>query len=143
LILIIFYFRSGGHLNCAVTFGLVLAGQCTAKQGLANFFAQMMGSIVGAGLLLATVTGKNVETLGYNAVRDTKFGTYGLSEAQAAAYTGPQYTVWQAFIGETMMTFFLVMVVLRTACNDKSVAKNNAPIGAYLVLYFLHRWLFT
>ena len=56
---------SGGQINCAVTFGLVLAGKETPQQGVANFFAQMMGSIVGAGLLLATVTGdKNTESLG-------------------------------------------------------------------------------
>jgi hypothetical protein len=93
----------------------------------------MLGSIVGAGLLLATVTssepGEQNESLGYNAVRDKAFG---ISQNPALAnlpYTGSQYTAWQAFIGETMMTFLLVMTVLRTACNDKGIAKNNAPIG--------------
>jgi glycerol uptake facilitator-like aquaporin len=124
-------FRSGGHINCAVTFGLVLAGKCSIQQGMANFMAQMIGSIAGASLLLVTVTGKNSETLGFNALRDKHFGTVGMTLGDTDSYAGPQYTAWQALIGETMMTFLLVMVVLRTACNDNSIAKNNAPLGMF------------
>merc|ERR1719326_924226 len=42
---------SGGHINCAVTFGLVVAGYCSVIQGLLNFVAQMLGSITGAFIL--------------------------------------------------------------------------------------------
>ena len=30
---------SGGHINCAVTLGLVVAGQCDVDQGIANLVA--------------------------------------------------------------------------------------------------------
>merc|ERR1719314_6539 len=44
---------SGGHINCAVTFGLVIAGKYSVLQGLLNFVAQMLGSMTGAGVLRA------------------------------------------------------------------------------------------
>merc|ERR1719361_2925147 len=43
--------HSGGHINCAVTLGLVLAGECGVAQGIGNFIAQMAGSILGAAIL--------------------------------------------------------------------------------------------
>merc|ERR1719171_3367371 len=42
---------SGGHINCAVTFGLVLAGHCTLAQGFVNLIFQVKGAIFGAWLL--------------------------------------------------------------------------------------------
>jgi glycerol uptake facilitator-like aquaporin len=103
-------------------------------QGAANVIAQLAGSIVGAGLLLATVTRDNYqEGLACNAIRDK---VYAVKMEHADIYgvpslAHPQYSAWQAFIGETMMTFLVVMVVLRTAFNDRSTAddKKNAPIG--------------
>merc|ERR1719408_1048904 len=44
---------SGGQINCAVTFGLVLTGQVTVAQGLANLVAQLAGSVFGALFLRA------------------------------------------------------------------------------------------
>merc|ERR1719284_1965841 len=42
---------SGGQMNCAVTLGLVLVGQCGIIQGILNFVAQILGSITGALIL--------------------------------------------------------------------------------------------
>merc|ERR1719379_81800 len=42
---------SGGQINCAVTFGLMFAGKLSMAQGMANFVAQMLGSITGACIL--------------------------------------------------------------------------------------------
>eukprot|EP00435_Cladocopium_sp_Y103_P034455 s1145_g8.t2 len=44
--------HSGGHLNCAVTFSLVLGGAVSWNQGLANLVAQCFASIVACILLV-------------------------------------------------------------------------------------------
>merc|ERR550514_1532920 len=42
---------SGGQINCAVTFGLVLMGEVSLVQGFGNLLAQLLGSVVGASIL--------------------------------------------------------------------------------------------
>lgn len=106
---------SGGQINCAVTFGLVLAGQLSWMQGLLNFVGQMLGSVAGAGILLAIYPKEKDRTggLGSNGVGD------GFSTANA-------------LIGEIMMTFLLVFVVLETAVNPLSEGNRMmacVPIG--------------
>merc|ERR1719247_77860 len=40
--------HSGGQINCAVTFSLVLGGQVPWYQGAANVVAQLLGSVLAA-----------------------------------------------------------------------------------------------
>lgn len=47
---------SGGHVNPAVTFGLVAGGQMTVITGLFYWIAQLLGAVVGS-FLLSFVTG--------------------------------------------------------------------------------------
>lgn len=63
---------SGAHINGAVTFGLVIAGQTPVVQGLLNFAAQLLGSITGVGLLaLMTPCSKDLTGgMGSNSVAD-------------------------------------------------------------------------
>lgn len=91
---------SGGHINCAVTLGLVIAGKCTLLQGVGNFVAQMLGSVVGALFL----------TMIYPADKD-KTGGLGSNSV------GPDFSMVNALVGEVFMTFLLVYVVLETATN--------------------------
>lgn len=99
---------SGGHINCAVTFGLLLTGQCELTQAAGNLLAQILGSLTGAGVLCAVFPeGKDLTgSIGANGVSN------GFSQFNALA-------------GEIAMTFLLVFVVLQTACNPKS-ADNRA-----------------
>jgi MIP family channel proteins len=99
---------SGGHINCAVTLGLVLTGNCPLMQGIANFLCQMLGSIAGA-FILAAIVPKGADHTG-------GLGSNGLS-------TDKGYTWYNALVGEIVGTFILMFVVLQTACNPKS--ENN------------------
>jgi len=113
---------SGGHINCAVTFGLVLVGQVTILQGLANVAAQLLGSVTGALLLLAMYPADNDRTgsLGTNAV-------------------GKEWTQLSALIGETLMTFLLVFVVLETATNPLSApSRAQACLAIGLAVFLAH-----
>jgi len=114
---------SGGQINCAVTFALVLVGKVSPKQGLANFVAQMLGSILGAALLFcATDWPLNDHTGG--------LGSNGLQNEEV--------TLVNAFVTEMLMTFLLVFVVLETAINKRSVAGNCAPIAIGLAVFMAH-----
>ena len=49
---------SGGHINCAVTFGLTLVGKCHPVRGVVYLVAQLAGSISGAAVLRGATWGK-------------------------------------------------------------------------------------
>lgn len=59
---------SGGQVNCAVTLALVLSGHLGLVQGLANFAGQLVGSLLGAGLLYAVVPDAGASSLGANSI---------------------------------------------------------------------------
>merc|ERR1719387_2209225 len=113
---------SGGHINCAVTFGLVLTGHCCPVQGVANLLAQILGSICGAAILClifpedADLTG----ALGSNGV-------------------GEKYEKWDALFAEIFGTFLLMFVVLQTACNQKSEANRaQACLAIGFAVFLAH-----
>lgn len=113
---------SGGHLNCAVTLGLVLTGNCELLQGIFNFASQMLGSVAGAAILCAIFPPEldMTKTLGANSV-------------------GPKWNWWNALIGEVMCTFLLVFVVHQTACNPKSAMnRSQACIAIGLAVFMAH-----
>lgn len=114
--------RSGGQINAAVTLGLFLAGELGPVQASANFVAQCAGSIVGAGFLALTVK-KGEDNTGNLA-----------SNVVAGGYTN-----WQAWLGEIIMTFLLVYVVLETATSAKAKAnKAMAPLAIGLAVFVGH-----
>jgi len=94
---------SGGQINCAVTLGLMLVQKIGVVQGILNVFAQLCGSVTGAYILTAIFPRDMDKTggLGCNKIAE------GFSPANA-------------FVGEAMMTFLLMFVVLETAVNPNS-----------------------
>lgn len=118
---------SGGHINCAVTLGLVITGQCGILQGLGNLGAQLLGSLAGAAILCAMFPSAADRTgsLGSNAVS----ATYGKGNAVVA---------------EAVMTFVLMWVVLQTACNPKSSGNRaQACIAIGFAVFLAHSVLIT
>jgi len=112
---------SGGHINCAVTLALVLVGQCTVMQGLFNFAAQLGGAITGA-LILTAMCPEELDKTG------------GLGSNSA-----PEGRRFNAFVGEFMMTFLLVLVVLETAVNPSSKANREmAALAIGFAVFLAH-----
>ena len=106
-------FISGGHINCTVSWGFFLAGKLSAAQLIANTIAQLLGSILGAGLLYGTVPNAAKSGLGTNALQ-------------------PGVSVGNAILGEIVMTMTLVFTVLMTTSSAAKEAVNNLaaiPIG--------------
>jgi len=112
---------SGGQINCAVTFGLVLAGKLDPVQAGVNFVAQLAGGICASILVCIIVDKETNMTIGTNHVSDG-------------------YSAGQAFLAEILGTFLLMYTVLETAVNDKnnSNAGITAPIAIGMAVFLAH-----
>jgi aquaporin PIP len=124
------YASRGGQINCAVTFGLVLSGALSVTQGLVNFVVQVLGSIAGASLLFLTTS---VGDSDGDTVFDRDF-TGGLGSNTING----RYNVWNALVGEIILTGLLVFVVFETAVSKKSIAGSNAPMAIGFAVFLAH-----
>eukprot|EP00927_Polykrikos_kofoidii_P081012 TRINITY_DN780_c0_g1_i3.p1 TRINITY_DN780_c0_g1~~TRINITY_DN780_c0_g1_i3.p1 ORF type:complete len:304 (-),score=33.61 TRINITY_DN780_c0_g1_i3:168-1079(-) len=113
---------SGGQINCAVTFGLVLSGKLAVAQGVVNVGAQILGSLIGALLL----------TFVYPPEKDCT-GSLGSN------IISPDRSVTSALVGEVLMTFLLMFVVLETAVDDGSAAtRAQACLAIGFAVFLAH-----
>lgn len=113
---------SGGQINCAVTFGLVLAGQLSWAQGLINFLAQVLGSITGA-LILTCMFPEEMD----------KTGGLGCNKVSEG------YSQTNALIGEFVMTFLLMFVIMETAISPESAANRElAALAIGFAVFLAH-----
>lgn len=113
---------SGGQINPAVTFGLMLAGKLGFLQGCLNVVAQLLGSVLGAYLLTMMIPEEHDKTggLGTNAV------VPGLKAANAA-------------IAEIFGTFLLMFVVYQTAVSPQTAANREiACLAIGLAVFLAH-----
>lgn len=110
---------SGGHVNPAVSLAVWLAGRMTGRDMLLYWAAQVLGAIVGAGLLAAMTAQSAV--LGQNGWAPGESGGFGL--AGAAAF-------------ETAMTAIFVMVIL--GATSPSATPGFAGLAIGLTLAAIH-----
>lgn len=89
---------SGGHINCAVTFGLWVSGRCSFIKLACFTFSQMLGSVFGA-LFLWAIFGNN-----WPAAR--AFGSN--------SWDPNTFTAGQVFFAEMLGTMLLMFNVLST-----------------------------
>lgn len=113
---------SGGHINPAVTLGLVIAGNCSIMQGLWNVAAQLVGSVFGA-LILTQIFPEGTDQTG-------GLGTNAVAEG---------FSKFNAFSAELVATFLLVFVVLETATNPESKANRaEAALAIGFAVFLAH-----
>jgi aquaporin NIP len=103
---------SGAHLNPAVTIGFVLARRFEARDAPGYILAQLVGAFAASGLLLALFPG--AATLGE---------------------TLPRGSAWQSFILEVVLTFLLMLVILRVSTGPKEKGITAAiAVGGVVAL---------
>lgn len=99
---------SGAHINPAVSIGFAIAGLFPKKQLMPYILAQCAGAII-ASAILKLLFPANVELGG----------------------TIPSGSIWQSFILEIILTFILMLVILKTATGSKeSSTIAGIAIGA-------------
>ncbi len=115
---------SGCHVNPAVSLAMFIRGKLSAKEFGGYVLAQIVGALIGSGLLYAILSlagGIGTENLGANG-----FGEgYGL-----------ELNVWGALIVEIVLTFVFIYTILGVT-SDKSKG-HMAGIVIGLTLTFVH-----
>ena len=114
---------SGAHLNPAVSFGMVAAGRMTVSDAISYSIAQIIGAILGAGVLYLIASGSAGWTGGLGANR------YG------AGYLG-EYSLTAALVFEAVMTFLFVTVIL--GATGRGSAAGFAGLAIGLTLAAIH-----
>jgi aquaporin Z len=114
---------SGGHMNPAVTVGVLAVGAISAAEAASYIVSQIVGGIAGAMLLRIVLGGVA-----------TGLGTPELAHGLVLAGTPVTITPEIGFIVEAVLAFFLVTVVLSTAVAGR--AAHLAPVAIGLTLVF-------
>jgi len=108
---------SGGHLNPAVTFGLMLADKIDLKGAIAYWLSQLAGAVAAAWMCLVVLD----PTAVFN-------GT---------PTVGKDVTLGHAVVIEAVLTFFLVFVVFGSAVDERAPKIGGLAIGLTVALDIL------
>lgn len=115
---------SGCHLNPAVSIGLWAGGRFPAKDLLPYIVSQVLGALVGAGILYIIVIGNG-----------TGVGTFASNGY--GNYSPGGYNLLAALICEIVMTFFFLIVILGSTHSKAPKYLAGAAIGLALTLIHL------
>lgn len=116
---------SGAHFNPAVTIGLWAGKRFPASEILPYIVAQVIGAIVGAGILYVIASGK------------AGFSTAGGFASNGFGDNSPgKYALVACLVTEVVMTFFFLIIILGSTHNR--APKGFAPIAIGLGLTLIH-----
>jgi len=116
---------SGGHLNPAVTVGLVVGGRHPASELAPYVGAQLLGAVAGAGVLYLIASGKE----GFDLAAGFASNGYG-------AHSPGGYSMLAAFVAEAVLTFAFLFVIL--GATDSRAPAGFAPVAIGLCLTLIH-----
>ena len=117
---------SGGHFNPAVSVGLWAGGRFPASQLLPYILAQVVGGIVGAGVLYLVASGRADFSLAAG------FASNGYGEHSPGGYS-----LLAGLVCEVVMTFMFLIVILGTTHKRAPVGFAGMAIGLALTLIHL------
>lgn len=116
---------SGCHLNPAVSVGLWVGKRFPASDLLPYIIAQVIGGVVGAGLLYVIASGQ----AGFSTSGGFASNGYG-------AHSPGGYSLPACLVAEVALTFFFVTIVLGS--TDGRAPQGFAPIAIGLALTLVH-----
>jgi aquaporin Z len=116
---------SGCHLNPAVTVGLCAGGRFPASQVVPYIVAQVVGAIIGAGVLYVIARGAPEFSL-----------AGGLASNGYGAHSPGHYDLLSGFVCEIVMTGMFLFVIMG-ATHGKAPA-GFAPLAIGLALTLIH-----
>ena len=118
---------SGAHLNPAVSLGMVAAGRMSVGDFVGYAVAQVIGAVLGAGILYLIASGKADYTIAGNGLGQNGYG---------AGYLG-EYSLTAALVFEAVMTFIFVTVILGATATGAPGAMAGLAIGLTLAAIHL------
>ena len=116
---------SGCHLNPAVTVGLAAGGRFPAGQVVPYIIAQVIGAVLGAGLLYVIASGK----AGFDLAG-------GFASNGYADHSPGKYSLLAGFVCEVAMTAMFLFIIMG-ATHGKAPA-GFAPLAIGLALVMIH-----
>ena len=116
---------SGGHFNPAVSVGLAVGGRFSWAELPGYVISQVLGAIVGGGILYAIATGKADANIG-------GFATNGYGTASPGGYG-----IGAAVITEVVMTAIFLIVILGATAKRAAAGFAGLAIGLCLTLIHL------
>jgi aquaporin Z len=117
---------SGCHLNPAVSIGLCIGKRFPASEVLPYIIAQVIGAIIGAGVIYLIAIGKADFDLVKNPLAANGFD----------AYSPGKYTLGAGLVAEIVLTFMFLMIIL--GATDQRAPQGFAPIAIGLGLTLIH-----
>src|SRR5947208_9008577 len=117
---------SGGHFNPAVSVGLCAGGRFPAAQLPAYVVAQVVGGIVGAGVLYLVASGRADFSL-----------AGGFASNGYGAHSPGGYSLAAGLVCEIVMTFMFLIVILGATHHRAPVGFAGLTIGLALTLIHL------
>jgi len=116
---------SGCHLNPAVSVGLLAGGRFKAADLLPYIVAQVLGGIVGAGVLYVIASG------------NASFSTDGGFASNGYAEHSPgNYSLFACAVAEVVLTLMFLLIIL--GATDGRAPVGFAPIAIGLGLTLIH-----
>jgi len=116
---------SGAHLNPAVTIGLCAGGRVETATVLPYVISQILGGIVGAGVLYIIATGNG------SGIGNFAANGYG-------AHSPGGYDIVSSFVTEFVMTFMFIIIIFGVTEKDRArEAFAGIAIGFALTLIHL------
>lgn len=118
---------SGCHLNPAVSFGLWAGNRFPGSELLPYIAAQVLGAVVGAGVVYLIASGQPDFALsGSNPLATNGFGEHSPGGFSLAS----------AFVCELVMTFFFLLIIM--GATDFRAPAGLAPVAIGLALTLIH-----
>ncbi|MHC5937538.1 aquaporin Z [Nostoc sp.] len=118
---------SGGHFNPAVSFGLWAGKRFPGSDLLPYIASQVIGAVVGAGIIYLIASGKTGFSLsGSNPLATNGYGTHSPGG----------YTLFACLISEIVMTFMFLVIIL--GVTDSRAPKGFAPLAIGFGLTLIH-----
>jgi aquaporin Z len=108
---------SGGHFNPAITLGFLATRRIEFPMAVVYWTGQFAGAVLAA--------------IGLRLIFDDKLVN---AVHLGAPAVGSGSTVWEAFIAEILMTFFLVLSVFATAVDERGAFKSIAGFAIGLTI---------
>ncbi|MGH8548387.1 MAG: aquaporin Z [Methylococcales bacterium] len=116
---------SGCHLNPAVSVGLFVGGRFNGANLLPYIAAQVIGAVIGAGVLYLIASGKAGFDLGAG------FASNGYGDHSPGGYS-----LVAALLAEVVLTFMFLIIILGS--TDPRAPAGFAPIAIGLGLTLIH-----
>jgi aquaporin Z len=116
---------SGCHLNPAVSVGLVVGKRFPVSDLPAYIIAQVVGGILGAGVLYVIASGK----AGFSLAGGLASNGYGI-------HSPGEYSLTACLVAEVVLTMMFLIIIL--GATDRRAPQGFAPIAIGLGLTLIH-----